>query len=443
MLKTPWRAGKRLLRTSWKGFKWLFLLTLPLTILPIISGIVNGLYFAYWSDGLIDKHTDVYLHDIKDYANDWGVPGGMTFREYQDTHNDFHVLRLNTNDWNSKLGFTLPREYGDLQYNRDTPINKYASLDTLMLDTTVLAEPTPPKEQWVYISDFAWPSFNTWDGAFDTAVQGVYIPSALNETRLFFATCHGTAGFLCGVWGVRAPTLLHFLVEDFAPRSEDITPGRTYSTRLWKLRPVTVRVIEFPLQGVYTGLHPDVFPGPKEQMLGIMCGNGLFEQFEPWNEFEQVIRRFQEYIDNLYDRKGTLLYYLGKTDDWATEHLTKPLGLEKALEIVSVGFFLVIAAVTQRLILSPWHWAKEIVLDYLGSPKRGDWIFGEGLEKEWNPWDGLMGGMMGAFWESLRKGLERAELEKDWPGGKITTSSMPGATPSVESSARTASEFKW
>lgn len=432
MLKTPWGTGKWLLKTSWKGFKWLFLLTLPLTALPSISGIVNGLYFAYWSSGLIDKNIDAYLHDLRDHANDWSVPGAVSFREWQDTHNDFHLLRLNTNDWNSKLGFILPREYGDLQYNVRTPINKYASLDTLMLD--ISRRPTPQKEQWVYVSDFAWPSFNTWDMAFDAAVQGAYVPSALNETRLFFAACYHTAGFLCGVWGVRAPTLLHFLVEDFPPQLEDITPGLTYSTDLWKLRPVTVRVIEFPLQGVYTGLPADVFLGPREQMLGIMRGDRLFEQFEPWNELQQTLRRFQEYLDNLYHRKGTFLYYLGKTDDWATGYLAKPFGLEEALEVMNVGCFIVTAAVTQGLILSPWHWAKGAVLEYLGYPKRGEWILGEGREKEWNLWDGLMG----AFWDSFGKDFERAELEKTWPRDKITTSSTPPATPGAKSSFQTA-----
>ena len=400
-------------------------------MLPSISGIVDGLYLAFWRSDMIDKNIDTFLHELKDHANDWGIPGAMTFREFQDTHNDFHLLRLNTNDWNSKLGFILPQEYGNFQYNAGAPINKYASLDSLMLDTTVLVGPTPLKEQWVYISDFAWPSFNTWDRAFDAVVQGAYVPSALNETRLFFATCHHTASFLCGVWGVRAPTLLHFLVEDFPPRLEDITPGLTYSTELWNLRPVTVRIIEFPLQGVYTGQPVDVFPGPREQMLSIMHGNGLFEQFEPWNELEQTIRRFQEYIDNLYDLKGTFLYYLGKVDHWVTYHLTKPLGLENSLNIVHTYCFIVTAAVTQGLILSPWYWAKEAVLEYFGYPKRGERIFGEGWEKEWDPWNDLMGGMMDVFEESLGKGLET-----DWPGGKITTSSMSGATPNAESSAR-------
>jgi hypothetical protein len=76
-------------------------------------------------------------------------------------------------------------------------------------------------------------------------------------------------------------------------------------------------------------------------MLAMMRGGKLYEQFEPWDEFEQTMRRFLEYIDDkFYKRKGTFLYYLGIADDWTTDHLEKPLGLEEAAQIVyTVCFF--------------------------------------------------------------------------------------------------------
>jgi hypothetical protein len=80
--------------------------------LPIICGISNGFYFTFWHDNWIDTNTDTWLHEMKDLANDWGSPE-MTFRNYQDRNNDFHVLRLNFNDWASKLGFIRPQEYSE------------------------------------------------------------------------------------------------------------------------------------------------------------------------------------------------------------------------------------------------------------------------------------------------------------------------------------------
>jgi hypothetical protein len=76
------------------------------------------------------------------------------------------------------------------------------------------------------------------------------------------------------------------------------TAARGYRTRidvfyqLLKSRessPRKVRVIEFPLKDSYTALPSSVFPGPTEQILAMMCGDKLYEQFEPCNEFEQTM----------------------------------------------------------------------------------------------------------------------------------------------------------
>jgi hypothetical protein len=417
-------ACRQLSRIVWKSFKWFFFLTLPLTALPIICGISTGFYFAFWQDNRIDINTETWLHEMKDLANDWGS-SEMTFRDYQDRKNDFHVLRLNFNDWASKLGFVQPQEYSDL----NTPINKYGDLETLMLNTSPECGTRTPNEQWVYISEWAWPLLSEWDTAFEAAVQAGYVPSTLNETQLFYTQCRDTVGFLCGVWGVRPPALLHFSINDSPPRPEDIEPGLTYPTGLSNLRPVTVRVIEFPLKDAYTGLPSSVFPGPTEQMLAMMRGDKLYEQFEPWNEFEQTMRRFFEYIDdNFYKRKGTFLYYLGIADDWTTDHLEKPLGLEEAAQMVYTVSFLATVAVTNGLIVRPWHWVKQSFLDALGYPKRGDQILGDG-QKEWNPWDDLMD-MSNAVSQVLDNVLEKAELEKGFSDGKITTSSR-GPRPTI------------
>jgi hypothetical protein len=110
MMTAMRKAFQWLYRTTKKCFKWIFLLTLPLTVMPIISGGVNGLCYTLWTKNIVDSHVDAFLNGMKDVANDWG-PSEMTFRAYQDSNNDFHVLRLNDNDWASKLGFVLPQQY--------------------------------------------------------------------------------------------------------------------------------------------------------------------------------------------------------------------------------------------------------------------------------------------------------------------------------------------
>jgi hypothetical protein len=441
MIKTLWSAWKRASRITWKCFKWLFLLTLPLTAAAIVCGISNGFYFAFWQSSLIDKHTDAFLHEMKELDNDWGVPG-MTFRDYQDTKNDFLVMRLNFNDWVTKMGFVHPKEYGEYALELDTPINRYGDFDAFMVDTRPSCGSPPPKEQWVYISEWAWPTLNEWDTAFETAIQAGYVPSALNQSRLFFTKCR--ENFLCGVWGVRAPTLLHFLVEDSAPEPEDVDPGLTYSASLSNLRPVTVRVIEFPLIDTYTGLPSSVFPSPKEQMLAIMRGDKLYEQFEPWTEFEQILRRFHEYVDdNYYDVKGTYLYYLGKVSSWVVKRVEKPLGIQDVSAIVYTISFLSTGAIVKFFILWPWHLVKDLVSGFFGYPKRGDRILGDGSEKEWNPLDQMMGmgGFAGGFNGLFDDLIQSAEVEKNFPGGKITTGE--GSHSTLNTELAVTAEFKW
>jgi hypothetical protein len=420
-----------LFNRSRNAIKRVFVLTLPLTIVPLISGIVCGLYCVHWKDSMMNKNIDAHLHELKDMSNDWGIPG-FTFRDFQDTNNKLHLARLNSNDWFKKLGFLLPREYGDWKYNQNTPLNKLASLDALMFDTQAWTDrKPPPKEQWVYVAGSDWMLWEPWDPAFDTAVQAGYVPSRLNATKLHFVGCWGTAKFICGIWGVRSPTLLHFLVEDETAKEEDVDAGLHYSNDLQYLRPVTVRVIEFPLKDAYTGLPSHVFPGHKEQILAIMRGDRLYEQFKPWDEFEQELLRYEEYIEQLSQRKGTLLYYLHKSEDWMADHVAKPLSLVTAMGYVNGGAFIA-TVICGNLIWRPLQWAKQLILDFLGSPRRGDWILGDGSGKQWNMWDDWLGGGQG-FWDSFAKQLGQAQLEKLWPRGQITTSSVAGATPIFES----------
>jgi hypothetical protein len=340
-----------------------------------------------------------------------------------------------------KLGFVFPQEYYMSEQYPDTPIDKHASLETLMLDTTcptsAPCRPRAPKEQWVYISDYAWESFmwdfKPWDGAFDAVVQAGYVPSPLNETRFFFAQYKTTASFLCSIWGVRMPALLHLYVEDEPPKPEDIAEGLNYCNLLSNLRPVTVRVVELPLKGVYTGLPADVFPSQKEQMLAITRGDKLYEQFEPWGALEQSMVRFNEHVQKLYHRKGTFHYYHGLPDDWMNDHITIPLGLYDRLNDMYDIVFTLTMVIMNYLVQPQYHFTKQIILDYLGYPRRGDVNMAQ--EDDWNVKE-VYRDMFGLgepknFEDMFADAWKRQSVEKNWPGGKVTTSSTLGATPNT------------
>lgn len=163
-----------------------------------------------------------------------------------------------------------------------------------------------------------------------------------------------------------------------------------------------------------------MFPGPKEQILAIMRGDKLYEQFDPWNDFEQSLRRFQEYVaDNFYQRKGTFLYYLEKSDDWVTKHLTTPVGLEGVAQFM-YHFSLIVFAALTNLTLQPWLLVKQLFLDFFGYPKRGDQILGEINDGD----DDFLMGFLNPFgFGQDLEDLWQPDVKKDMPGGKFRLTS--------------------
>jgi hypothetical protein len=162
MLQKTWSALKWVFRASWKCIKLLFLLSLPLTLLPGISGLINGLYYTYWSGQQYEQSIHAFYKDLKGLSENFGF-ADYSFRDFQGTANDYRVMRINSEDWAKKLGFVLPQEYYMSEQYPDTPIDRHTSLETLMLDTTcptsAPCRPKAPKEQWVYISNYALESF--------------------------------------------------------------------------------------------------------------------------------------------------------------------------------------------------------------------------------------------------------------------------------------------
>lgn len=376
----------------------------------------------------MQENTIALFRDISAFSNDWGAPS-LTFREFQNTRNDFHIRRLNVNDWVSRLGFTHPEEY-EISFSEEEStagIDTYGDLVTLMYDTKSACEP-PPKNQWVYISDYGWPSLNVWDAAFDEAVKAGYAKNAINDTRLFYIECARTGKFLCGVWNVRAPTLLHFSISDHSAKPEDIESGLTYSSSLSNLHPVTVRVIEFPLKDAYTFLPSTVFPSPREQMLAIMRGDRLYEQFESYSPLEQLALRFFDYLEILYDRKGTFLYHLGNIENWFSKHIIKSLGLKGGDEIIYESTILATYGIL-TLILKPYYLIKDTFFSFLGAP-----LFDEDAEddysmKEWNIFGGsFWGNMLQAFWANVTEELDIEDKKSYKEHGTTRAAKLPQFT---------------
>jgi hypothetical protein len=403
---------RALFRFVGKVIKWTFLLTLPVTIVPLFTAITAGILLSFWNDALVDANTDEWLFAAKDAMGDWGVGGGVpSFRQFQDTHNDFHTMRINSNDFVQKLDFMLPEQYTDKDGlpAEHLPLDKYADIENLVRDispTVRCGKPEQPREQWVYLTHHGF-RLLPWDEDFVYALNYAQGDRKLNQTGLYFAQCTGTASFLCGVWNTRTPALVHFLVEDEPLDLDELEEeGISYAGLVENLRPVTVRIIEFPLKGAHTGLPWTTFPSFQNQMLAIMTGDRLYEQFEPYQPTSQMMVRFVEYMDQHYwDNKHHFLHYVNELDGWIQDYITKPLRIEEGVQFMHAMVFILTANTVGAFIVTPWKQIKMIVGAFLGKPLRGDEILGD-LDDSYsgepaNILDDLFGGFMGDMWANM------------------------------------------
>ncbi|CAK3856383.1 Hypothetical predicted protein [Lecanosticta acicola] len=407
-----------------KTIKWTFLLTLPLTNFPILTGTFSGIVFGIWNRRQVDANVQKFVYEIKDVLSDWGVGGDApTFRQFQDKKNDFHLLRVNSNDWTQKLGLLLPEQVTDFDDDDDTndlPIDSLADLQSLMRDSS--CGMTVPREQWLYWSEYrGWPLLSRWDSAFDEVVQHAYAHPTLNRTRLHFAECAGTAGFLCGVWFTRAPALVQFLVDDEPFDLANMVSGPTYGVKdPTSLRGVLVRIIEFPLRDndIYTGTGTDTFPSEREQFLTAMTTS---EQFAPFEPMDQLLLRFTEYMDHTFwDKPGTIFHFQNQIDNWVIEHITTPFGLEGIL-LALHSYCFTIAMMFSATGVSIWYSIWNLGEEFLGRPKIGDRVLGELGGEPASPEENFWGPMMEGFGEYVERRMREQRSEGVRDGNALTT----------------------
>lgn len=372
---------------------------LPISLFPFISATVGGVMFVFWENNRVLENVDKFLYETKDILSDWGVGGGaQTFRQFQDHHNDMATVRANSDDWTEKLGYCLPDQWGTFLQGEDSlSIDNHVDLDSLMITPKNFHPSAVREEQWLYISNSGWPvAFNPWDQAFRYVVEYAKGDPHLNQTRLFFAECGRTGGFMCGVWHTRTPALVHFKAEQ--PQSIEEAnlndESLTWCSTRYGLRPVTARIIEFPLEDVYTGLPLGVFPSREEQLLAVMATPGLYEQWEPFERAVQVIKRFNDYM---HDEMPESFW---RADSWVETHISEPLGLDEAVQYFHSWLFALTTLCTTVFGLLPYRIAKEAIDGFFGKPLRGDEIVGDMNEyapPAQNFWDPIMGDFLGGL----------------------------------------------
>lgn len=319
-----------------RAIRWLLLLSLPITLPAIINGVYGGIALSFWRTGHLERtleSLDLEL-GLDSSLNAFSIPGTNSFLEFEDEQDTiYHLPQLYTRDWADKLNFVLPEQhrFSNQIAGVDVGIDAFASFDGLMRDIT--RYPNEPDETWLYVSGYNMPELaawlSKWDKSFDRFVQYYYTQEQFNQSRLAFVSCD-RSGFLCGVWGVRSPALIHMQVLPGAPSRADLNPDLTYDVDLKYLRRVSVRVIDLPLKSsVSTGLPRNCFPGHFEQLLAVISGDRFWEQYEAWDDTDQLMKLYNKDVLELKEQRGTPLYYLSEYEDWTIRHVTKPIGIEE------------------------------------------------------------------------------------------------------------------
>ncbi|CAJ2504572.1 Uu.00g119660.m01.CDS01 [Anthostomella pinea] len=377
---------RRVAKFGWIAFLW----SLSLTLLPILNGLLAGVLFCFWDRREVNNNMQHFTDELGEVSAQeyWTVPGAQSFSDYMDNTRAFHSTRLSTPRWTMQLDYQLP-----IEYYGDGGIDRWADLDHLMADVKS-CNPAVPKESWVYITDLAspWFPYDDWNEAFDDLIQKSYVSHSLDATSFHFVECSHSA-FLCGIWNVKPPALLHLSVEDSAPASDELDPDLTYAVDRKRLRPVTARIIELPVQDAFLGRPWHVFPSPKEQLQALISTPGLYEQFDPYDREEQIMKRFNEYMDSFWDWKGSVFYLMRRTESWCQDYITEPLGIESYLvDLQSLTF--TVTFLLAQLILLPVQSAWQAVKDFFGYPGAGDWTFGGSDDPPTNFMEDMFGGFM-------------------------------------------------
>ena len=318
----------RVLRLSIRIFCYGFLLSLPITLFPVIWGVQGGVQFHFWTHRQIEENTNAMTTELDQHSSlsYWNVPGAQTIHQFLDKTAPFFIPQLRLMDWTEKLKLSKPSQ------DDDTGIDRWAALDDLVRPTA-LNVPGNPTEYWVYITFMPEYSSSPWDVAFSEVIQHAYTNSRHANVGVYYLDCL-TSSFLCGVWSVKYPSLVHFTIANHTlsdVESEDATQlSYEYACLPNTLNPVTARVIELPLENedAVHFLPRNTLPTPYLQLRTLMSdahSSAIIDHFEPWSPMTQYLRRFQDYNDHLVETPGTYWHHLNKVDRWYVNHILKPV----------------------------------------------------------------------------------------------------------------------
>ncbi|RSM08507.1 hypothetical protein CDV31_008144 [Fusarium ambrosium] len=246
----------------------------------------------------------------------------------------FHIQQLhNPLDWHKKLGLDRPEGW------HTKGAESLASLRELYRQRFHASQ--KPLDRWIYASPQSIPLdenvefVDPWDQAFLELLRHRDEYEPLGRANFHYLAC--PTSFLCGVWRVTGPALLHFSTE---PLPENNTATRESRRRYRKpvYEPVSVRVFELPLS---EPVIPGVFPSRFEQMRAITASDSGFRTSKPpHSDFHQMIGQCKR-VSRRLEREYPWTYgALVKVEDkwikfWAMEETALILGARTLSTLLS------------------------------------------------------------------------------------------------------------
>ncbi|KAH8886949.1 hypothetical protein GQ53DRAFT_750141 [Thozetella sp. PMI_491] len=309
--KPPRSRWARLRRGVRKLVFYTCLLSMPVTLLPFLTGAISGVLFTYQRNALVPENTAAYIRELESDASMsyFNVPGAPSIFDVN-TGPFYDATKLRTANWYSKMGL---RKDPSLVEN-DAPIDGHASLDGLWWSRPYIPgrgfgarQRTPTDKQgarlmskWVYVTWFPSPNWKPFDAAFVELLQHHAARPLPNGAEFYYVDCLASE-FLCNIWAVKAPSLVHFTVDEDALSA----PGGMYA--------VTVKVVELPLEDWTPA--PGAFPYPFDQLHAITSGAYDMEIVDDYFVLTQYFRRFDDYLDTLTRQYRNTLGRLFKLKD--------------------------------------------------------------------------------------------------------------------------------
>lgn len=352
-------AVKWMIRQSIRLLFYGALVSSPITLFPgLVSLIAGGLMQQFHTDR-VNHGIQAMISEIESFTwmEEHKDPAWRPFSGKLDTDTaPFYVPRLHSNNWLAKLGLILPRTHyldNPETADMDLGVDKMLSFDAILRDVSCIGN---ANEYWVYVSTTLTPDSysegSSWDTAFRKLMEHHERYPKPAGMQFAYADC-AKSPFLCNVWQIDSPVLMHFKVEVESDLGPDIDPS-AYDAIPEFLSQVSVRMIDLGLQESSSPVSPGTFPTEFEQMKSLTSKPGAYTLFEIFDEQTRELERFNNHFTALCNREGSLLDYLTEAENWTAKWLAKPLGLGTTLEIFSSVVFTLsvgISGVLGRIVL--------------------------------------------------------------------------------------------